>query len=362
MNCCAIFVNYFGAADVASATRSALDDAPSLEVVVVDNSADDVEFEKLQQLLPRAARLIRSTENIGFGRACNKAFSGSAAEFVFLVNPDVKIMRGCISSMIDELQRDPSLGAVAPRQYLDDACLWKLPPSWHPTVLRAWATEAALRDRRHARRLSHALRAESLRFWTTPNPVSQRALSGGAMLVRRSAIDPLGELFDPRFFMYFEDSDLCHRLRRGGYHLKMVPRALAVHRWRNQLHKGNLMDNGAAVYFSKHGGGENSWLAKSAHLAKVPVLHPLLGEVRKFPERGLVIPGPWEDGWLFELSPSPLLSPAIGRLGAGPNVDFPHDVLANFEGATVYARLGPTVTLGAKDNCWYFEFNVGAQS
>ena len=361
MSCSAILVNFHGAADTAAAARSAIEGTPGLEVLVVDNSADDVEFNSLKQLLPSEARLLRASHNLGFGRACNLAFNASDADFVFLVNPDVKILPGCISSLIAELQRDCRIGAVAPRQYLDDACQWLLPPSWFPTTMRAWATEVALKDRVHARRLSRALRAESSRYWTASQALVQRALSGGAMLIRRSAIGPSDELFDPRFFMYFEDSDLCVRLKRSGYLLEMLPRAEAVHRWRNQPHKAALMADGAAVYFDKHQGATNRWQEKSARMAPLPSLRPLLEEYRVFPCEGLVVPKEWESGWLLELSPSPLLSPSIGRLGAGSRVDFPHEALASFEGAIVFGRLGLAASSWSQDNCWYFEFNVDAQ-
>lgn len=362
MSCCAILVNYHGAADTAAAAWSVLADESSSELIVVDNSTDASELARLKQLLPKAARLVAAPQNIGFGQACNLAFNASVADYVFLVNPDVRIVSGCLQALLIEMQRDERLGAVAPRQYLDDACQWGLPPSWFPTALRAWATDLAMRDRNSAKRLSRALRAESLRYWTTEQSTTQRALSGGVMLIRRSALDPGDQLFDPRFFMYFEDSDLCHRLKRSGHRLGMVPKASAVHRWRNQPHKAALMAKGASVYFSKYGGGANPWRDKASRLLNRMVLHPLLGDPKVFPRSGLVVPTSWELGWLLELSPSPLISPAIGLLGDGATVAFPGEVLANFEGAPVYARLGPAVPSRATDNCWYFEFNRGTES
>lgn len=359
MKCCAILVNYHGATDTAAAVRSALTDFPSLEVVVVDNSMDATEHAKLKQLLPAGARLFAAPQNLGFGRACNLAFSMTAADFIFLINPDVRIMPGCTSALLDALEKDEQLGAVAPIQFLDDACHWRLPPSWFPTALRAWATDTALRDRISAKRLSYALRAEALRYWTAQQPVTQRALSGGAALVRRTAIDAYDYLFDPRFFMYFEDSDLCQRIKQGGRRLAMVPQAVVVHRWRNQPHKAAMMADGAAIYFDKHGGATSYWWQKAIAVAKQPVLTPLLGAAQLFPECGLDIPPAWQDGWVLELSPSPLISPSIGLLGAGAKVGFPDETLAHFEGDPVFGRLGPTFSPTPADNCRLFEFNVG---
>ena len=357
MNCCAILVNYFGASDTAAAAWSALTDYPSLEIIVVDNSMNTAEFAKLKQLLPVDARLYAAPENLGFGRACNLAFNANTANYVFLVNPDVRIMPGCTSALLEVMQKDKQIGAAAPIQFLDDTCRWRLPPSWFPTDLRAWATDTALRDRNLAKRLSLALRAESVRYWTAMQPVTQRALSGGVVLIRREVIDANGQLFDPRFFMYFEDSDLCQHIKKGGRRLAMIPQAVAVHRWRNQPHKAAMMADGAAIYFDKHGGSANHWRQKAIAVAKQPVLMQLLGAPRPFPESGLTIPPAWQGGWVLELSPSPLLSPSVGLLGAGSNVAFPQETLAHFEGAPVFGRLGPTSCSTAADNCSYFEFN-----
>lgn len=357
MKCCAVLVNYHGAADTAAAAQSALADFPSLDVIVIDNSVDAAEFAKLKQLLPIAARLIAAPQNLGFGRACNLAFNESTADFVFLINPDVRIMPGCTLALLEAIENDQRLAAVAPLQFLDDACRWRLPPAWFPTALRAWATDTALRERSSARRLSRALRAEALRYWTAQQLVTQRALSGGAVVVRRAAI-PAGEpLFDSRFFMYFEDSDLCQRLKKNGRHLAMVPSARVVHRWRNQPHKAVMMAEAAALYFDKHAGSTNPWRQKAIAAMKQPLLVPLLKSPHLFPPIGLDIPLAWQGGWVLELSPSPLISPSVGLLEAGSKVAFPREMLAHFEGEPVFGRLGPTTSSPAADNCWYFEFN-----
>ena len=358
MTTCAILVNFHGAIDTANAARSALADWPDLELVVVDNSTDAVEFGTLRSLLPESAKVWAAPVNLGFGSACNAALAQTHADYIFLVNPDVHILPGCIWNLHLALSKNERLAAVAPLQTLDTGLSWRLPPSWFPTPLRAWATELAMHDPAKAKRLSLALRAESVRYWTATEAVSQRALSGGVMLLRRSALGAAEPLFDPQFFMYFEDSDLCHRLKSRGFELAVVPKAQAVHAWRNHPHKNEMMAESAPKYFAKHGGRDNRWLVKQTQLAMQPQPRALLSLPADFPPGGAVVPVPWQAHWLLELSPSPMLSPAIGHLGTGPLVETPGKALAHFEGATVYGRLGPASTLVAADNCEYFEWSV----
>lgn len=336
---CAILVNYFGADDIATAVQSVRADVPDLPIVVVDNSDDAAEHRKLQQLLPQDINLqvLRAPGNIGFGRGCNLAAEATSASHLLLVNPDVLLLPGCVQTLRQALEDDAALAAVAPRQFLDTAGQWQLPPSWFPTALRAWVSERTQRDAYTALRVAKAARAENLRYWTSSSPLRQRALSGAVMLLRRNAL-PEGLLFDPRFFMYFEDSDLCMRLRQKNIPVAVIPQAQAIHAWRNLPHKGIMMAEGAEIYFNKHYSNDQGWLHKSRTMSTPPLPHA----ARPWqPGRAtLSVPTDWENGWMLELSPSPLIQPAIGLIGTGPQANIAAEVLSCFEGAAVYGRLG----------------------
>ncbi len=342
LNCCAILVNYRGAAEIAAAVASVLADAPGIEVRVVDNSDDDREWGLLQSLLPGAVHCHRSEGNIGFGRGCDLAVKASSADCFFLVNPDVRLVAGCTAALVRALTDDRTLGAVAPRQFLDTALQWHLPPSWFPTAIRAWATERARREPRVRNKVRRANAMESLRYWQAQHqPLRQRALSGSALMVHRRALDADGGLFDPLFFMYFEDSDLCMRLRRQGWGMALVPEALAVHAWRNEPHKQGLMEAGAAVYFGKHY-PDNRWLHRTQGLQNQPA-QPM-GDLTQPGARTaegmkLAVPASLQSGWVLELSPDPLLQICVGRLGTGARALADHQTLAHFGSGPVFARL-----------------------
>ena len=340
--CCAILVNYFGAADTAAAALSVLADSPDTSVVVVDNSNDVAEAALLRSLLPRLTQILDSGGNLGFGGACNLGWRASSSQYVFFVNPDVRLLPKCTAGLLTALDTDLGLAAVAPRQYLDAACRWQLSPAWLPTALRFWAQEKALRDSRAWSRLARAARAERRRLAVADSPLAQRALSGGALMIRRSALDPGEAPFDPRFFMYFEDSDLCMRLRRRKQRLAVVPQACAVHAWQNLPHKGPLMEQAANEYFNKYAlGTSGRWRDRAHALSAIPMLTEGLAAFAPWPAHGVPLPAAWRAGWVLELGLSPLLQTVVSRHGVGPVVEEPLDALSQLGEASVYGRLSP---------------------
>ena len=354
MSCLAIVVNYFSASDTGGAVESLLTDNCDLTVVVVDNSCDRSESDSLKKVLPPEAKIMTSHINLGFGQACNWAAREHPADYIFLLNPDARVLPGCTSLLIDQLKSSIELGAVAPMQYLDDQRQWMLPPSWFPTEIRAWATDKALRDTRDSQRYSVASRNEAIRYWTSELPVPQRALSGGMLMIRQSAVESYPELFDPQFFMYFEDSDLCQRLRRRGYKLAMVPKAIGVHRWNNHPHKGHLMAESAAKYFRKYASNGLRIQREHAKLLLKPVVPLAIDYAQAFPRDGLQC---LHSRRLLELSTSRTFNPAIARLSNKGHFDYPHEVLGNFQGATLFSRVGSVDALLQGDNWEYFKIS-----
>ena len=113
MKVCVVLVNYHGAVDIAQAVMSVLIDAPDVEIVVVDNSDDAQEWRRLGSLLPPSVRRFCAPGNIGFGQACNLAVENTLAPFIFLVNPDVRLVPGCIRALHDGFSTSVS-GPIVP--------------------------------------------------------------------------------------------------------------------------------------------------------------------------------------------------------------------------------------------------------
>lgn len=344
----AIVVNYRSAADTAACVASLLADDPAIEVVVVDNSADSTHTAQLKAQLPAPAKLHVSESNQGFGAACNLGWTMSSGDEVMLLNPDARVMVGALRALQCVLrnarQRQDRLAAVSPLQVWDEEGQWLLPPAWLPTGIGLWALRQASGSTRQAQRLSWAYRQLALPVWRAAMGLSdanqvipQRALSGGAMMVRRDAIEDLNMLFDERYFMYYEDADLCLRLRQRRWHLGLVPSAVATHAWVHSEDKVEMMERAKHQYIERHFEGKGQWAERLQRAKSLTALDVPLVEARLQANMTWPVPDEMQRGWVLEVSPSPLLVPAIAHVGQGPLARLP---------AALRLRMGPGPVFG----------------
>jgi GT2 family glycosyltransferase len=348
----AVIVNYHSAPLTLGAVRSVLDSKPvgSLRVVVVDNSVAG-ETEILRRGLPSDVFILASPENIGFGKACNLAFDRFPAEAILLLNPDGRLLAGGLEQLQETLFSRDRNGAVSPRVFWDNGLRFQLPPSLPPalfefdSLLHAFGPRALF-----PRIMSGFWRRYSVKMWEARMPVGVRNLSGGAVLLKSSAVKKAGGLFDPRFFLYFEDTDLFIRLRKAGFALLMEPRAAAVHHY-DQCGKENLeqkrlhMERSHQLFVHKHHKPWKSGMKWFERFLKedVPSINDisvnrfLLNDIKDMP-----VPSHLHGRWLFELSPNPNFVPAAGSFGTGAQVHFHRECWDLLSPGRYFYRLGET--------------------
>ena len=354
----AIIVNYKVADLTLRAVQSVVDSASlgPVHVVVVDNSEDKNESERLRSNLPSGVELLVSPENMGFGRACNLAFERFPGELILLLNPDARLFPGCLARLQKTLLSNKRVAAVGPRIFWDEGSKFCLPPSYPPNlfifqpVLATWGPQAKIN-----RLISALWRRHSIKVWRSKRPVKVNNLSGGHVLLKREAVRKVGGLFDPRFFLYFEDTDLFVRLRKAGYNLIIDPRAEVIHyydhceqqRWQE---KKALMARSRRIFLKKHCKGWKSRVKKILDHVKAPP-QPDRNQLRS-PDFTtpfvLEVPENLRKGWLFELSPNPDFVPSAGRFGKGPCMDFPEDCWAMLAPGQYFGRLGSPMELGRR--------------
>lgn len=183
-----IIVNYKTKELTAQAARSVLEEPELGEVIIVDNASGDDSVQYLTKELPEA-RIIASKDNLGFGGGNNLAVSQAKSEYVFLLNSDAYIRPGCLGGLVKVLQKNRTVGLVAPAIFLPNGNT--LQPDVGGNFPTVWSIITG-KDKQPMR--SH-----------TPD-----WLSGVAFLARRAEYQQIGG-FSDRFFMYFEDVDLCRR-------------------------------------------------------------------------------------------------------------------------------------------------------
>lgn len=246
-----VVVNYHSSADTLAALAP-LAPWPNGNLWVVDNSMDASEHEMLKDGLGSSARLLDPHANLGFGKACNLAFESSHAEFILLLNPDARIDAVNIARLAKAMADHSGFGAMVPKIFWDPARRFMLPTLLPETPL-VWLSLLLVRRFRFVAKMAFRMYLRwQHRLTGSTVPKTIRFASGGILMLRRRAVMEAGGLFDPSFFMFYEDANLSIRLRKSGWKIGIAPFSNALHEWRNSALKVPLMRDAHAIYVAKH--------------------------------------------------------------------------------------------------------------
>lgn len=191
----------------------------SWDVWVVDNASTDNTPAAVRRQYPQV-NLIECSENKGFASGNNLALHHAKGKYALLLNPDTRVSPGAIQELFDFIETHPQAGAAGPYllnpdQTLQQSCypfptlsreFWRL---FHLDFLVPSAVYLMPR-------------------WDPTQPRLVDTLQGACLILRTEALNQVG-LFDPNFFMYTEEIDLCYRLNEAGWQRFWVPTARVVH-------------------------------------------------------------------------------------------------------------------------------------
>ncbi len=199
-----------------------------VEAVVVDNASTDGSAAAVATEFPKAI-VLAQPRNLGFGRANNVGLERCQGRFVLLLNPDVTVNPQAIGRMADFLITRPDAAVVGPRLLFPDGRL-------DPDARRSFPVPSTLFYRTVGlSRLfprSRVFGRHNMGHLPEAEVHEMDAGTAACMMVRMAALDRVG-FFDPRYFMFGEDLDLCYRLKLGGWKIFYLPSAIAIH------HKGS---------------------------------------------------------------------------------------------------------------------------
>jgi hypothetical protein len=226
----AILVNYNAGAELERALRSIADELAGhpWEGIVVDNASIDASTAAVDSFAAHV-RLVCNNANVGFARGVNQGLAATRAPYVLIMNPDCRLMAGAVGTLRAVLDAHERCAIVGPRILNPDGSV-QGSARGDPDMLTGLFGRTTLLRKivpflPVARRnivVDDAIRSGQ-------ESVAVDWLSGACMLARRTALDE-AHGFDERFFLYWEDADLCRRLRNRGYHVRYVPGATAIHR------------------------------------------------------------------------------------------------------------------------------------
>lgn len=195
----------------------------STEIIVVDNSSKDGTPELVRGKYPEV-KLIESGENLGFPRGTNLGIRRSCGKYLFLINPDVRVLPGCIEKMLRYLSENPRVGLLGPRMLGPDGRTGRsymgAPTLWNQ-FCRAVALDTLFPN--------VEVFGRYLMLYFTPGEIVEvDVLNGWFWATRREAVDDVG-LLDERLFMYGDDVDWSKRFHDGGWKVVYYPDAEAIH-------------------------------------------------------------------------------------------------------------------------------------
>jgi N-acetylglucosaminyl-diphospho-decaprenol L-rhamnosyltransferase len=230
-----------------------------LTVHVIDNASTDDTVARLRARFPEL-RITLSTRNVGFGGGCNVGIETALEEgidYVLLLNPDAVVAPDAIDRLVDFMEAHPRAGVVGAKTLSMEPM-----PDGSPRRLYAGSFRGRLPLRQRVPGI------ERTDIDDPAGPIEVDYIWGHGMLLRADALRQVGG-FDPDFFMYYEDLDLCLRFAEGGFGVWCEPAALVWHdapdgarairseawRWRFKAHS-------MALFHRKHHGAlRGRWLS-----------------------------------------------------------------------------------------------------
>lgn len=190
------------------------------EIVVVDNASADGSAAMVRDQFPQV-RLIANSENRNYAAGSNQGLAAATGEHLLLLNPDTELTATAVRALLEFLQARPRAGAVAP--------LLAHPDGGAQASVRRFPTPALMARTVFGRALG---RADADGYWIEPDPEGEPVVVDQPMascfLVRATALREIGG-FDEQFPLFFNDVDLCFRLRQAGWEIWYVPRVRVLH-------------------------------------------------------------------------------------------------------------------------------------
>lgn len=238
------------------------------EVIIVDNGSSDSSQKMLETSYPEIS-LIRNPTNIGPSKARNQAIKQSKGQYILLLDSDTYLVEPIIDKLKAFLKTNESVAVAGPRILNPDKTFQRSCFSY-PTLLKSFADISLLYllieffENKISKKFiffmaalfRQLLKTNMFTFQNFVKPTDCDLISGCCFMLKRNALEKVG-LFDEKFFIYFEEADVCLRLKKLGYKITYLPSTTAAH----SLHANLCLDlpfitlqrfNSLFYFYKKH--------------------------------------------------------------------------------------------------------------
>lgn len=231
-----------------------------IEIVVVDNASTDGSVADLQEVFPNVI-WVELEENVGFGRGNNIGLHHCRGRYVLFLNPDTIVSPDTIDTMVRYMDQHPDVGIAGCKVLNPDgtfqlACRRGLPTPW-ASFCKLFGLQALFPRIK-------LFSGYNLTYRSIDETYPVDALIGAFMIAPIAVINDVGG-FDPAFFMYGEDVDLCYRIQKTGKTVMYVPATSIIH-FKGESTRRSSMDDvkvfydAMEIFARKHFGNNALWL------------------------------------------------------------------------------------------------------
>jgi len=245
------------------------------EIIVVDNDSDDNTIEMVNSMFPDV-KIIANPENVGYSKAINQGVKASSGQYILILNADTIIKTGAIQTLLAFMEKNPDTGVAGPKLLYPDGGL--------QYSCRTFQTlKTILLRRTFLSKIfpkSRTLRDHLMLGWDHGSQKEVDWLVGAVLMVRRKAFEQIG-LMDERYFLYFEDVDLCYRMKTAGWKVFYVPQAEIIHHYKRGSYSESVFSRDVFVHIVSMLHYYDKWnkliyvMKKVSNVLRVPMLFML---------------------------------------------------------------------------------------
>lgn len=188
------------------------------EQIIIDNGSGDKTVEIIEKDFPQI-KLIKNKDNKGFAGANNQGVKNATGKYILFLNPDMRVEEGSLDKIVKWMDNNPDVGIASPKlvdkngKFNTEAGPRRFPKVWEQVLVLL--------------KLPHFIPMILDQYLMKDfNPEVEQevdSVRGSFMLVRRELIDKLGWGFDPRYFIWWEDVDLCREAKKLGFKVVYTP-------------------------------------------------------------------------------------------------------------------------------------------
>lgn len=238
----------------------------NIEIVFVDNNSHDGSIDYVKNNFPKI-KIILNKENLGYAEGNNIGYKYATGDYILFLNNDTKVTKNFLIELVKVLESDSQIGGAQSKILLMDE------PSALDSV-GAFLTKTGFLYYYGVFKKNSSLFDKQIYLYTA---------KGASMIFKKEVLEKIkikGQLFDSRYFAYFEETDMCHRVWLAGYRIVFAPKSVIYHK----MGATSMKLNNAFVQYHSFKNRINSYIKNMSikQLIKVLPVHLLVCEIYAF--------------------------------------------------------------------------------